>query len=65
MAAKAALAESVRLIHPSPGAEISLLVDASAEHIGAVLQQRPHPAAPWRPLLEEVGRHAGQVLCLR
>jgi hypothetical protein len=50
VAAKAALAESVRLIHPSPGAEISLLVDASAEHIGAALRQRPHPAAPWRPL---------------
>jgi transposase InsO family protein len=31
-------------------AEISLLVDASADHIGAALQQRPHLAAPWRPL---------------
>jgi hypothetical protein len=50
VAAKVALAESVRLIHPSPGAEISLLVDASAEHIGAALQQRPHSAAPWQPL---------------
>jgi hypothetical protein len=44
--AKTSLAESVRLIHPSPGAKISLIVDASAEHIGAALQQRPHPAAP-------------------
>ena len=25
-------------------------MDASAEHIGAALQQRPHPAAPWWPL---------------
>ncbi len=25
-------------------------MDASAEHIGAALQQRPHPVAPWRPL---------------
>jgi transposase InsO family protein len=49
-AAKAALAGCVKLIHPLPGAEISLLVDASADHIGAALQQRPHPTAPWRPL---------------
>ncbi len=49
-AAKAALAGCVKLIHPLPGAEISLLVDASADHIGAALQQRPHPAAPWKPL---------------
>jgi hypothetical protein len=52
-AAKAALTGSVRLIHPSTGAEISeisLLVYASAEHIGAVLQQQSHPAALWRPL---------------
>ncbi len=49
-AAKAALAGCVKLIHPLPGAEISLLVDASADHIGATLQQRPHPTAPWRPL---------------
>jgi hypothetical protein len=61
MAAKAALAGSVRFIHPSPGAEIPLLVDASAEHIGAVLQQRPHPAGPG-VLLDEAGCHAGQIL---
>jgi hypothetical protein len=33
-AAKAALASCVKLIHPLPGAEISLLVDASADHKG-------------------------------
>jgi hypothetical protein len=49
-AAKAALTGCVRLIHPTPGAEVALHVDALAEHIGAALQQRPHPAAPWRPL---------------
>ncbi len=49
-AAKATLAGCVKLIHPLPGAEISLLVDALADHIGAALQQRLHPAAPWRPL---------------
>jgi cleavage and polyadenylation specificity factor subunit 1 len=25
-------------------------VDASSKHIGAALQQRPYPAAPWQPL---------------
>jgi hypothetical protein len=57
-AAKAALTGCVRLIHPTPGADVALHVDASAEHIGAVLQQRPHPAAPWRPL----GWRPGQIL---
>jgi hypothetical protein len=46
----AAKAACVRLIHPLPGAKISLLVDASADHIGTALQHRAHPAAPWRPL---------------
>jgi hypothetical protein len=46
-AAKAALAGCVWLIHPTPGAEVALYVDA---YIGAALQQWPHPAAPWRPL---------------
>jgi cleavage and polyadenylation specificity factor subunit 1 len=49
-AAKAALAGSVQLIYPSPGAKNFLLVDASSKHIGAALQQRPYPAAPWQPL---------------
>jgi len=48
--AKAALTGCVRLIHPTPGAEVSMHVDASAEHIGAALQQRAHPAAAWQPL---------------
>ncbi len=47
---QAALAGCVWLIHPTPGAEVALHVDASAEHIGAALQQQPRPAAPWRPL---------------
>jgi hypothetical protein len=36
--------------HPShPRSEGGTAQDASAEHIGTALQQRPHPAAPWRP----------------
>ncbi len=38
--AKMALANSTQLSHPLPGAVISLLVDASATHIGAGLHQR-------------------------
>ncbi len=48
--AKDSLCRAVRLVHPSPGAEISLMVDASNEHVGASLQQRTSPSAPWQPL---------------
>jgi hypothetical protein len=48
--AKAVLTGCVRLIHPALEAEVAQHMDASAEHIGAALQQRPHPAAPWWPL---------------
>jgi hypothetical protein len=34
------------LVHPTPGAEISLMVDASADHVGAALQQRISPTSP-------------------
>jgi RNase H-like domain found in reverse transcriptase len=37
---KAAIAVAVELAHPAPEAEIFLSVDASATHVGAVLQQR-------------------------
>jgi hypothetical protein len=40
-AAKAALAAA---------AELALMVDASAEHMGAALQQRSSPLAAWQPL---------------
>jgi hypothetical protein len=32
------------------GAELALFVDASAEHVGAVLQQRVRDSACWQPL---------------
>ena len=37
---KAALCKVTQLAHPVPSAEISLAVDASDTHVGAVLQQR-------------------------
>ena len=46
--AKSALSSAVPLAHPSPSAEISLVTDASATHVGAVLQQREKSS--WRPL---------------
>lgn len=39
LAAKAALASAVPLHHPDPAASLSLATDASATHIGGVLQQ--------------------------
>jgi RNase H-like domain found in reverse transcriptase/Reverse transcriptase (RNA-dependent DNA polymerase)/Integrase zinc binding domain/Integrase core domain len=38
-ASKEALMAATELAHPQPGAEISLAVDASGTHVGAVLQQ--------------------------
>ena len=46
--AKAALASAVLLTHPSPSADVSLVTEASALHIRAVLQQRE--SGSWRPL---------------
>jgi hypothetical protein len=47
---KDSLCRVVRLVHPSPGVEISLIVDASNEHVGAALQQQTSSSAPWQPL---------------
>jgi hypothetical protein len=49
-AAKAALAAAAELARPQHGAELALMVDASAEHMGAALQQRLSPRAAWQPL---------------
>jgi hypothetical protein len=38
---KTALANAALLADPTPGAEICLMVDASANHVGAALQQQP------------------------
>ncbi len=47
-AAKAALQKATKLAYPQQGAELALMVDASADHMGAALQQRT--AAGWQPL---------------
>jgi len=49
-AAKDALRSATGLAFPRPQAELALMVDTSAEHVGAALQQRATPAAPWEPL---------------
>jgi transposase InsO family protein len=48
-AAKCALANLCHLEHPAAAAELSIATDASATHIGGVLQQR-RPGGHWRPL---------------
>jgi hypothetical protein len=50
VAAKDALAAATCLAHPSQGFQLSLMVDASADHISDALQQRRRPADPWQPL---------------
>jgi len=50
IAAKAALCAATTLVHPDPAADISIMVDASATHVGAVLQQRRQGAHLWDPL---------------
>ena len=47
-AAKQALIRATRLNHPNPSAELSLAVDASDTHVGAVLQQYQNRV--WSPL---------------
>jgi hypothetical protein len=50
-AAKAAVCKTVSLAHPSASAMLALMVDASAEHVGASLQQRTAVTAAWQPLI--------------
>ena len=49
-AAKSALAAAALLRHPIQGASLALMVDASADHVGAALQQRVSPSSAWQPL---------------
>ena len=46
---KTALLQSVFLAFPQDSAELSLATDASATHLGAVLQQKSSSAEEWRP----------------
>jgi hypothetical protein len=49
-AAKQAVAAAVHLAHPVAGAELGLFVDASSEHVGAVLHQQRTANDTWQPL---------------
>jgi cleavage and polyadenylation specificity factor subunit 1 len=48
-ATKATLATATLLDHPAAAAELAVVRDASASHLGAVLQQK-RPGSSWRPL---------------
>jgi hypothetical protein len=50
LAAKAALAAATQLAHPCPSSQLSLAVDASVDHVGAIFQQRALLSSSWRPL---------------
>jgi hypothetical protein len=50
VAAKVGLAAATCLAHPSQDFQLSLMVDASAYHIGSALQQQQRPVDPWQPL---------------
>ncbi len=49
-AAKQSLLTATNLTHPTVGAELSVVVDASATHVGACLQQRLPNKKAWQPL---------------
>ncbi len=48
--AKERQCSATRLCHPDVNADLSIAVDASATHVGAVLQQRRRGNMAWRPL---------------
>ncbi len=52
-------------VHPDPQAAISLAVDASDRHVGAVLQQWQQGMGPPGLLQQEVGGRPAKVLCFR
>ena len=49
-AAKSALSTVTSLAHPVSAAELALVCDASATHVGAVIQQRRSSSSSWEPL---------------
>jgi hypothetical protein len=49
-AAKQSLLTATHLAHPTVGAELSVVVDASATHVGECLQQRLPGKKAWQPL---------------
>jgi hypothetical protein len=49
-AARTALGAAALLAHPQQDQELAVMVDASADHVGAALQQRRSAAADWQPL---------------
>ncbi len=44
-AARTALGAAALMAHPQQGQELAVMVNASADHVGAALQQRCSPAA--------------------
>ncbi len=49
-AAKSALGAAALLAHPQQDQELAVMEDASADHVGASLQQWSSPSVAWQPL---------------
>jgi hypothetical protein len=49
-AAKQALLSATHLVHPTVGAAVSLVVDASVMHVGACLKRQLGGRKHWQPL---------------
>ncbi len=49
-AARTALGAAALLAHPQQDQELAVMVDASADHVGAALQQQRSAAADWQQL---------------
>ena len=64
--AKSAVLHVLRLVHPVPSVPISLVIDASESHIGAVLQQRIFFfLGPTNILQQETLRPGDTLFCIR
>ena len=50
ISAKSSLSSITQLAHPCAAAKLVLVVDASATHVGAALQQRRPASGNWEPL---------------
>ncbi len=59
---QAALGAAALLSHSQQNQELPVMVDASADHVGAALQQRCSLSAAWKPLAF-FSKKLDEILC--